>query len=80
MKDAYTLIAKREIKAGEEITADYALWENDPSFRSTWICKCGSQSCRKTITGSDWKLTDVQEKYRDHFSPLINKLIAGLSK
>src|SRR5579872_7178209 len=29
MKDAFTLIARREIQQGEELTADYAMWEAD---------------------------------------------------
>lgn len=75
MKDAFTLIAKRNIREGEEITADYALWEIDPNYISNWECQCGSPLCRKRITGNDWKLPDVEERYKGHFSPLINKRI-----
>jgi len=32
MKDAYTLIAKTDINRGEEITADYVLWEADEAY------------------------------------------------
>ncbi len=75
MEDAYTLISRKSIKAGEEITADYALWEADENYVSEWDCKCGSVSCRKRVTGKDWQLKEIQEKYKDHFSPLINKRI-----
>jgi len=58
MGDAYIL----PIKAGKEITADYALWESDESYVSKWECRCSLASCRKNMTGKDWKLKDVQEK------------------
>lgn len=75
MKNAYTLIARRDIRAGEEVTADYALWEADSNYVSKWKCQCGLSVCRKRVTGSDWKLTEVQERYAGHFSPLINKRV-----
>lgn len=75
MKDAYTLVAKRDIQVREEVTADYSLWEADPNYISKWECQCGSPVCRKRITGNDWKLPEMQERYAGHFSPLINKRI-----
>ena len=75
MEDAYTLVAKLDIQIGEEVTADYALWEADPNYVSKWNCSCGSPVCRKKITGNDWKLPEVQARYGGHFSPLINKRI-----
>jgi|YNPBryulayer2012_1023412.scaffolds.fasta_scaffold14247_3 SET domain-containing protein len=74
MTDAFTLSARRDIKKGEEITADYALWES-PDYVSSWECLCGSPYCRGRVTGNDWKLPEVQERYKGHFSPLINKKI-----
>ncbi|HEY1074493.1 MAG TPA: AAA family ATPase [Patescibacteria group bacterium] len=73
MKDAYTLIARRDINPGEELTADYALWEADENYVSRWECKCGSSRCRHKITGKDWRRPELQKHYKDHFSPLINK-------
>lgn len=75
MKDAFTLIAKRDIQAGEEVVADYVFWEADPNYMSEWQCQCGSPMCRERVTGNDWKLLELQEKYKGHFSPLINKRI-----
>lgn len=75
MQDAYTLIAKHDIQTGEEITADYSLWEADLNYVSKWKCQCGSPVCRKTVTGNDWELSEIQERYKGHFSPLINKRI-----
>ena|SRR3989344_2944117 len=78
MIDAFTLVAKRDIKNGEEITADYVLWESDENYISNWECKCGAQNCRAKITGKDYQKKNVQELYKDHFSPLIQKKIKGL--
>jgi hypothetical protein len=74
MKDEITLVARRTIEPGEELTADYALWEND----STWVlapCRCGSSLCRKKITGNDWQLPELQNRYGNHFTPFINQRI-----
>lgn len=74
MADARTLVAKRDIETGEEVTADYALWE-DGGYVSEWECRCGSPLCRRRVTGRDWMSPDVQARYRGRFSPLINKKI-----
>ncbi len=73
-----TLTAKRDINIGEEITADYSLWETDEGYISKWECKCESPLCRKRITGKDWKIHEVQERYKNHFLPLILKKIEKL--
>ena len=73
MSDAFTLVARRDIKTKEEITADYCLWEADKSYIASWDCNCGSPLCRKKIKGTDWQLKSLQEKYSDHFSSLLNK-------
>ena len=75
MNDEVTLVAMRDITAGEELTADYAMWSTDPSWTLPTPCGCGSRPCRRTVTGSDWKLKDLQERYRRHFSPYINDRI-----
>lgn len=73
MEDAYTLIVRKTIKAGQEITADYVLWEADKDYVSKWECNCRMAKCRKRVTGVDWKSKGVQSMYKNHFSPLINK-------
>lgn len=78
MRDAYTLVARRDIAVGEEVAADYALWEADENKVSKWECRCGTKDCRGKVTGQDWQLLVLQERYRNHFSPLINKRIARI--
>lgn len=80
MKDEATLVARRDLDAGEEATVDYALF----TTQSTWMldrrCRCSSPFCRRIITGDDWRREDVQERYRNHFSPFINRRIEKLRK
>lgn len=78
MEWPFDLVANRDIKKWEEITADYALWEWDENKVSKWECNCGEKSCRKKITGKDFMIKEVQERYRNHFSPLINKRISQI--
>ncbi len=73
MADAVTLVTRRGISPGEELTMDYALFEAVEDFTTEWECACGSMNCRKQITGKDWRLTELQERYAGHFLPLIGK-------
>ncbi len=75
MADEVTLVARRDISAGEEITVDYALFTTQSNWTLDNLCHCGSPYCRHVITGNDWKLKDVQKRYRHHFSPFINRRI-----
>ena len=78
MDDDVTLIARRDISAGDEITVDYALFTTQSNWTLDNPCHCGSPHCRHTITGDDWRRKDVQERYRNHFSPFINRRIEKL--
>jgi uncharacterized protein len=75
MQDEVTLVTRRDVQPGEELTANYALWENDESDIKPWKCACASLLCRRTVTGRDWRLPELQTRYRDHFSPFINDRI-----
>jgi SET domain-containing protein len=77
MKDEVTLVARRDIHEGEELTIDYALFERS---RGTIIekCNCGSAGCRQVVTGEDWKSPELQKRYKGHFAPMINRMIEGL--
>lgn len=75
MDGVNVIIARKDIDKGEEITIDYALFEFESSYVSKWKCECGFEKCRKTITGNDWKQKEIQERYKGHFSPMIEFLI-----
>jgi hypothetical protein len=80
MADEVTLVARHNLKAGQELTADYALWLDLADYRMKTLCNCGSMVCRQTITGLDWQLPEVQRRYAGHFSPFINELINKQTK
>ena len=67
-----TFVAIRDIEKDEELTTDYAFIDNeDYSFK----CTCGLSNCRGTITGYDWKIKELQEKYYDYFAQYIKDKI-----
>ncbi len=74
MSNGITFVALRDIKKGEELTVDYALFVSE-DYVSKWACKCGARDCRKKITGLDYKILELQRKYKGHFSPVIQKKI-----
>lgn len=73
MADEVTVVARRPIRPGEELTIDYAMFEADENQVMSWECRCGAPRCRKQITGKDWKLPELQARYAGHFSPLIKR-------
>jgi hypothetical protein len=79
LADAVTLVARRDIAAGEELTGDYATWEADEGYVADWPCRCGSPLCRRRITGRDWRRPDLRARYGDHISPFLARRMAALS-
>ena len=65
-------VAMRDITAGEELTFDYAMTDDEPCEME---CRCGSDTCRKLITGRDWLKPELQKKYDGYFSWFIQKPI-----
>jgi hypothetical protein len=66
--------AWRDIRPGEEITTDYAYCEAGPTYRLE-PCSCGSALCRGRVTGNDWKIPELQRRYRGQFILHIQRLI-----
>ena len=80
LDDEVTLVARRDIEAGEEITLDHGTWNHDEDDY-VWDqdhCTCGAAGCRKTLTPDDWKLAEVQRRYEGHFHPFVQQMIDGL--
>lgn len=73
MEDEVTVTTRRTVTPGEELTLDYALLAADPCWHMT--CRCGSTACRQVVTGKDWQLPELQERYGSHFAPFINERI-----
>jgi hypothetical protein len=68
MANEATVVARRDIAAGEELTLDYALHTANPERELDGPCNCGSPLCRGTVRGIDWRLPELRDMYRDHFS------------
>jgi hypothetical protein len=62
------LVAMRDISPGEELTTDYALFDDHDA---TMQCRCAASSCRGTIGGRDWQRPDLQRKYGSYFSSYL---------
>jgi hypothetical protein len=74
LRGEITFVALRAISAGEELTHDWAMTDDDDYSVE---CNCGANSCRKTLTGKDWQRQELQKKYAGYFSAYLAKKIAG---
>ena len=75
MRGEITFVALRDIRAGEELTHDWATTDDDDYSLQ---CKCGSPQCRGTLTGKDWQRPELQERYAGYFSAYLAEKIARL--
>jgi hypothetical protein len=77
MRGQVVVVAFKDIRAGEEITFDYAMTDANCSGIACveMECLCESKNCRKVVTGDDWKRLDLQTKYRGYFSTYVQSLI-----
>lgn len=67
------VVALRDIEPGEEICIDYAMCDGSPY--DEFDCQCGSPICRGRVTGNDWTLSELQERYVGYFSPYLQRRI-----
>jgi uncharacterized protein len=70
-----TFVAMRDIRAGEELTHDWSMTDDDDYSLE---CNCGVPDCRKTLTGKDWQRPDLQKRYSGYFSAYLARKIALL--
>ncbi len=75
LQDEVTIVARRAIARAEELTLDYALTTVEPHWQLDQLCHCGTVAYRHIVTGNDWQLPDVQQRYQGHFAPFINERI-----
>src|SRR5262249_24470198 len=76
LRGQISLVAFRDIAPGEQICFDYAMSDSYPGF--TMTCACGSPNCRGQVTGDDWKLPDLQIRYKGYLSPYLQRRIDSL--
>jgi SET domain-containing protein len=68
-------VAMRDIEAGEELTHDWAMTDDD-SYEMT--CRCGAAACRGVVTGQDWRRPELQQRYGESMSwYLLRKIRSG---
>jgi hypothetical protein len=75
MRSEIIFVAMRDIHAGEELTHDWAMTDDDDYSIE---CNCGSPDCRKILTGKDWQRPDLQKRYSGYFSAYLAHKIAQL--
>ena len=72
-----TLVAKRDIVAGEELTVDYApVVAGDHEW--SLECKCNGDKCRRIVTNNDWKNPELFSRLYEEWAPFIQKRGMGL--
>ena len=67
-----TYVAIRDVDVGEELCHDYAMARTAPYSMD---CRCGTDSCRGTVTHEDWRLPAVQARYSGWFMPYVQRRI-----
>jgi uncharacterized protein len=65
----------REVEPDEELMTDYAMIDDSDDEMT---CQCGTASCRKIITGRDWRKPELQRKYQGYFSAYLKKKFTPL--
>jgi hypothetical protein len=58
------------VNAGEELCFDYAMCLSAspgvPPYHME--CRCGSARCRHVVTDQDWRISELQRRYKGGFS------------
>jgi SET domain-containing protein len=75
LRGEVTFVAIRDVRAGEELTHDWAMTDDDDYSLE---CKCGSPNCRKILTGKDWQRPELQKRYAGYFSAYLARKIGRL--
>ncbi|WP_406830124.1 SET domain-containing protein-lysine N-methyltransferase [Pedococcus sp. KACC 23699] len=71
--DGRRLVAFRDIEPGEELTVDYATGSTDPDLMVR--CHCETYRCRQLVTGDDWRIPQVQQRYAGHLAPVVQRAV-----
>ena len=72
------LVTMSDVAPGEQLTFDYAMCDSDPY--DEFECLCGLATCRRKVTGNDWMIPALQERYTGHFSTYLERRIERLRR
>ena len=75
--DEYALATMVDVAAGQELVSDYAMSTADPEY--VLRCHCPSYRCRQMVAGDDWRIPQLQERYRGWWVPYVQSLVDGLT-
>ena len=67
------LAARDDLPAGAELTLDYAVISDDPTFRME--CTCAALTCRRIVAGSDWQRPDLQAAHEGRWPTGLQRRI-----
>lgn len=77
--NTFDVVTIRSIESSEELTLDYSsIWSESKDITMYPTCNCGSSSCRKRISFSDWKLEEIQLRYWPFIAPYLRSRILTL--
>jgi hypothetical protein len=76
--DADVWVLRRNVRAGEEITYDYAM--SEVAFDRLPTCACGTSVCRKRVTRNDYLLPELRERYKMSWSLHVLRRLEQLEK
>ncbi|CAI5472303.1 unnamed protein product [Closterium sp. Yama58-4] len=82
LEDSVTVVAVRDIAAGEELSIDYGSTNAGVVHTSSdnFSCHCGASICRGVVTCDDWRLPELRQRLWPFFPPFIKRLILRESK
>lgn len=75
--DEYTLATMVDVAADRELLTDYAMASVDPEL--VLRCHCPSYRCRQMVAGDDWRIPQLQERYRGWWAPYVQQLVDTVS-
>lgn len=77
--DDETLVARRDIEPGEELTYDYSSSDIDLKTFPGFTCHCGAANCRGYVSWKDSQDPDWQQIHRGHLPSWTEKHLDILS-
>jgi hypothetical protein len=75
--EEYALATMVAVPAGDELLSDYAMSTADPDY--VLRCHCPSYRCRQMVAGDDWRIPQLQLRYRGWWVPYVQSLVDGVT-